>query len=205
MLSRPGIAATVGGVAALIAFAFWPKGGDSVEVRTDFPASGGIARATPPPISFTVPAPQQNGLLAEDLPPPLDPPPSCDVTAPTGGTPPGQYRDYPNVFSENGQFVGLSPGGTVVFRAGGAGSVEPDGSLGMKFWWWRPAKGADLEIAGRRLDAPAAALMAEVTDGYDDQEFVPAGLIFPTQGCWEVTGRVGDATLTFVTLVLVKP
>jgi LysM repeat protein len=28
------------------------------------------------------------------------------------------------------------------------------------------------------------------------------GLIFPTAGCWEVTGRVGDASLTFVTEVV---
>jgi len=30
----------------------------------------------------------------------------------------------------------------------------------------------------------------------------PTELIFPTEGCWEVTGRVGDASLTFVTLVV---
>ena len=26
-------------------------------------------------------------------------------------------------------------------------------------------------------------------------------VVFPTPGCWEVTGRVGTASLTFVTLV----
>jgi hypothetical protein len=31
---------------------------------------------------------------------------------------------------------------------------------------------------------------------------MPSGLSFPTEGCWEVTGAVGDAELTFVTLVL---
>jgi hypothetical protein len=28
--------------------------------------------------------------------------------------------------------------------------------------------------------------------------FHATALIFPTAGCWEVTGRVGDASLTFV-------
>ena len=27
------------------------------------------------------------------------------------------------------------------------------------------------------------------------------GLTFPTPGCWEITGRVGDTALTYVTLV----
>jgi hypothetical protein len=75
----------------------------------------------------------------------------------------------------------------------------------MKFWWWRPEKGGSLEISGHRLDAPAAPLRASVPIGYDGQHFQATGLIFPTQGCWEVTGRVGDASLTFVTLVLVQP
>lgn len=29
-----------------------------------------------------------------------------------------------------------------------------------------------------------------------------SGLIFPTEGCWEITGKVGDATLTFVNMVI---
>jgi hypothetical protein len=32
--------------------------------------------------------------------------------------------------------------------------------------------------------------------------FKRTGLIFPTKGCWEVTGRVGEANLTFVTVVV---
>jgi len=30
----------------------------------------------------------------------------------------------------------------------------------------------------------------------------PSGITFPTEGCWQVTGRVGEASLTFVALVL---
>jgi hypothetical protein len=37
---------------------------------------------------------------------------------------------------------------------------------------------------------------------YGDIGFQPSYLIFSTPGCWEVTGRVGEASLTFVTRVV---
>jgi len=54
---------------------------------------------------------------------------------------------------------------------------------------------------GRRLDEPASPLRAEIPAGYGDFGFQSSALIFPTPGCWEVTGHVGTASLTFVTLV----
>jgi hypothetical protein len=96
---------------------------------------------------------------------------------------------------------GLWPQGTVVFKPGGAGFVTQDGSLGMKFGWRRGVRG-HLAIEGRRLDAPALALRARIPDGYGDFGFQSTYVIFPTPGCWEVTGRVGDASLTFVTNVV---
>jgi hypothetical protein len=59
-----------------------------------------------------------------------------------------------------------------------------------------------LRIEGRRLDGPAPPLTADVPDGYGDAGFQASGIDFPTEGCWEVTGRVGSASLTFVTLVV---
>jgi hypothetical protein len=41
-----------------------------------------------------------------------------------------------------------------------------------------------------------------VPDGYGATGFQASAVSYPTEGCWEVTGRVGDASLTFVTLVL---
>lgn len=79
--------------------------------------------------------------------------------------------------------------------------VQPDGSLSMKWSWWRAANG-QLTIEGRRLDdinAPPPG--AVIPGGYGDTGFQPGGLIFPTEGCWEVTGRVGNSTLTFVVYV----
>ena len=39
-------------------------------------------------------------------------------------------------------------------------------------------------------------------EGYGEIGFQPTGILFAGPGCWEVTGRVGDASLTFVTLVV---
>lgn len=90
--------------------------------------------------------------------------------------------------------------GRVEFRPGGPGCVEPDGYLGMKWPWWRSARGA-LTVEGRRLDGSAGALRASIPKGYGETGFQSTGLLFAGPGCWEVTGRVGDASLSFVTLV----
>lgn len=79
-------------------------------------------------------------------------------------------------------------------------SVESDGSLSTKFGWWRVTPGT-LTISGRRLDAPAPPLRADVPECYGSSGFQASGVFFPTAGCWEITGTVDDATLSFVTFV----
>ena len=79
--------------------------------------------------------------------------------------------------------------------------VQDDGSIaGLKWAWWRYVPG-DLTIDGRRLDGDAKPLIGKVPDGYGDSGFQVSGITFPTPGCWEVTGRVGSASLTFVVWV----
>jgi hypothetical protein len=95
---------------------------------------------------------------------------------------------------------GLWPDGNVVFRPGGPGFMTQDGSLGMKFGWTRAVSG-QLKIEGHRLDGTARPLRFEIGSDNDDSGFVATSLVFPTPGCWEVTGRVGDASVTFVTMV----
>lgn len=97
----------------------------------------------------------------------------------------------------------LWPEGTIVFRPGGPGFIDRDGSLGMKWPWTRGDRVVGkLTIEGRRLDADAPPLRANIPEGYGDTGFQSTSLVFPTEGCWEVTGRAGGAVLTFVTLVV---
>jgi hypothetical protein len=114
-----------------------------------------------------------------------------------GDQPP--YTGYGNA----AMWASLWRNGTIVFRPGGAGLVMADGSLRMKQGWWRRSLEGRLVIEGRRLDEPAPPLRYEERGlALEPAGFNPSYLIFPTPGCWEVTGRVGNDTLTFVTRVV---
>lgn len=52
-----------------------------------------------------------------------------------------------------------------------------------------------------RLDQPVPTL-AGFEVRYPDWAFHLTGLVVPTEGCWEVTGRVGGQSLTFVNRVV---
>jgi len=125
----------------------------------------------------------------------------CPVTQPNGQAPPGETPRA----SHHGNgllWTTLWPEGTVFFEPDGPGQrSDLDGSLSMKWPWWRGADTGPLTIEGRRLDADAPPLGASIPDGYSF-DFQATALIFPTPGCWEVTGAVGEATLSFVVRVL---
>jgi hypothetical protein len=143
--------------------------------------------------------------------------PTSDVTAsPTGGTtvdtsncPVTEPRPFvpPTGVSADALFGADSSHGNGKLWVGGLGdhgviavAPDPDGSLSMKFGWYRVTAGR-LTITGRRLDAPAPPARSNVPDGYGDTGFQSTAVIFPTAGCWEITGTVGSTTLTFVTFV----
>ena len=94
---------------------------------------------------------------------------------------------------------GLGEGGVIDARPV---FVADDGSIGWKLGWWRRDVPGTLEISGRRLDADAPPLGARVPEGYGSTGFQASGVSFPTEGCWDVTDRVGDAQITFVTYVI---
>jgi hypothetical protein len=123
---------------------------------------------------------------------------ACTPTQPNGDTPPGE--DPSEAHYGNGRlYTGLWPNGEILADPR---FVEADGSIGMKFWWWRaPGVGAsgDLQITGHEIDT-GASITASIPDGYG-QRFQATGITFPTAGCYEVTAKSGDALLTFVTKV----
>ena len=106
----------------------------------------------------------------------------------------------------NGElWTGVRREGTVVFSARGPGSLNPDGSLSIKSAWYVEQEDAHgkLEIQGRRLDAPSErSVSGNHSPVLGDPGFHAGKLTFPSEGCWEVTGKAGDSSLTFVVRVI---
>lgn len=98
--------------------------------------------------------------------------------------------------------VALPAQGKFIFAPGEPGfTAVRDEALGMKVGWERRLPGR-LSITGRRLDADSAPLRAHIPDGYGDIGFQSTYVIFPTPGCWEITGNMGRESLTFVAWVI---
>lgn len=121
---------------------------------------------------------------------------SCPITLPNGTAPPGMPPS-PTLHGNGKLWVTLHADGRIPVRPE---NVSPSGWLGVKLPWWRAVRGT-LTIEARRLDAPARPARATVPDGYGDIGFQASGVLFPSPGCWEVTGRVGESSLTFVVLI----
>ena len=152
-------------------------------------------------ISITVAT--AGGAADRATPSPMATPFDCPISQPNDNGPPpdsGGEGGYANdalwttltMWSEQ---PGLVP-------APNDAHLHSDGSVNeLKWAWYRYVPGT-LTIEGRRLDAPALPLEAWVPDGYGDRGFQVSGITFPSNGCWEVTGRVGEDSLTFVLLVI---
>ena len=142
---------------------------------------------TPPP------TPQHVAAPAAD-------PKQCSVTIANGNNPPGE-RPSSDHHGNGKLWTVLPPNG--IDRGGTPG---PDGSTSQKYPWWTVGTEGDLTIEGRRLDAPGSPLRAGINSGVPDTGFAEvrgshfwsSGISFPTEGCWQVTGRVGATSLTFV-------
>jgi hypothetical protein len=128
----------------------------------------------------------------------------CRATQPNHHIPPGQEHNpgakRAPYFGNGLLWTALGPRGVLV---AGPDDVKRDGTIWMKFGWWRKGHGA-LKITGHRLDAPAAKLRARIPRGYGTTGFQSTAIIFASEGCWTVTGRAGNAALTFVTLVRLR-
>ena len=125
----------------------------------------------------------------------------CPRTQPTSDPSPGGPALFgsSNAYGNAQLWVGaLGPDGVIEAPAD---MVNKDGSIGWKFGWWRVASG-ELTISGRRVDGPAPPARGDVPSGYGPSGFQASGVTFPTEGCWEITGHVGSATLTFVIFVI---
>ena len=159
-----------------------------------------VPRASPAPAAQSVPT--QAALPTPPLPIESSLTP-CPVTQPNQNTSPenGETR-WVGGYGNDALWTNLwmLGEGTVVFEPGGSGFVLQDGAMGIKWAWYRHLPG-ELTIEGRRLDAPAPPLRADIPDGYGTSGFQVSALIFPTVGCWEVTGHIGNESISFIKLV----
>jgi hypothetical protein len=162
------------------------------------PSPSLITAATPTPTQRAdEPSPTQAG-------PPPTPPSDCPVTIGANG--PAELQQglfgWSSAYGNAALWVGgLWPNGVIVPDPRW---VDANGATGIKFGWWRYASGK-LTITGRRLDLAAPPATGDVPDGYGDSGFQATGVIFPTTGCWEITGTVDGVDLTFVTFVVDPP
>ena len=141
-----------------------------------------------------------------------DVPNSCPVTKPYQTSlfvPPSPYESNAGAgtfwFGTDRLWTNLPANGT--WR--GLGHYTPsDPTFRQKlFWWrqgydWRTEPQPNLKVTGRRLDAQAAPLMADRANNVTSEPAaMVVGINFPTLGCWKITGRYRDDTLTFVVWV----
>jgi hypothetical protein len=154
--------------------------------------------------------------LGRDKQPTPAVPEKCSVTKPADRpfVPPGPHpaRPSPSQFwfgtdrlwtalPQNGAWVGLPH------------YIPSDPTFRQKLLFWRQGfdahaklfdAHAKLTVSGRRIDSLAQPLQ---TDGpgtpswTTDDQFLVAGINFPTIGCWEITARYENDELTFVVWV----
>lgn len=94
-------------------------------------------------------------------------------------------------YGQHGVWVGLDPRYRGEWYAGDVGNR-------VVWRWFVPGQ---LAVAGKRLDAAAPPMQASVLLLYGRPGYEAATLVFPTTGCWEVTGRVADHRLRFIVSV----
>lgn len=76
--------------------------------------------------------------------------------------------------------------------------------VGMKVLWYRSDGGTfgqQLQVSGTRLDGSAPQMSNTFQLAYKGYDYQPSSLLFPTDGWWNVTGRIGNLSLSFVAYV----
>jgi hypothetical protein len=81
----------------------------------------------------------------------------------------------------------------------------PDGRLGDKLGWIPDRdRGLALTVSGRRLDRPAKLRVLSVNWGYSStgKGSWASAVVFPSAGCWRITGRLGRLGATKLSYVV---
>jgi hypothetical protein len=134
---------------------------------------------------------------------------SCPVTKP-GSDRPGADPFGPGSFNYGNARIRTQiwPNGNLIAgrlpSGGDWAEINPDGSSHAKLGWWRGVPG-NLTITGHRIDAPAAALRADIppTNELQQQGSGPHSerADIPTVGCWRIVGTQAGTRRAFVVKV----
>jgi hypothetical protein len=129
---------------------------------------------------------------------------SCPVTLPNGNRPPRQPRNV-GWYGNGLLWAGLTADGV---DAAPPDRVDPNGAIANKLLWVTTPPTQVPTLAGERIDATAAPLRVL---GMNHGSFSSAAnpsfmspVVFPMAGCWRLTARVGDISLTYVVRVVVR-
>jgi len=141
---------------------------------------------------------------------PHDPPESCPITVPQNPlfVPPCPYDSM----GFEGEFWYGSDSLWTAVRENGTWEAlphNPEGYTQKVFWWrdgyvWTEEPEPALTVTGERLDASAPPLHASKATNASASDIGSAMLVgvdMPTLGCWKITGKYGDAEVSFVVWV----
>jgi hypothetical protein len=125
---------------------------------------------------------------------------TCPVTLPNGSVPPG-FRPSPQFHGNGALWTRLQPDGAFVSR-------NADGSHFVKMIWGANGVDGKFSVRYQRLDVPATTIAAETIrgtwHGFEGTASWASRMYF-SEGCWRVTGRVRDVSLSFVVQVVRPP
>ncbi len=164
-------------------------------LQTSLPTESNAAAAAPTPSVSASPSlvPKSSLSLTDAA--------NCPVTKPGRAPRSSGFEPFgtANAYGNDALWVtAIQPGGVILVDHR---FINVDGSISWKFGWYRLVPGT-LAITGRRFDAEAPPLLTDVPSGYGSTGFQASGVDFPTEGCWQITGALGAARLTFVVFVL---
>ncbi len=131
---------------------------------------------------------------------------TCPVTTPTDHRPEASadpFKEDAALHHEDGIWVSIPVDGIIRLAPDDSITFGPlDGWRSSKVTWLRE-EGVEgfIEVTGHRLDEKSD--LTPQTPLSPQRQYVrvgqvSTGLAFPSEGCWEVTGFVGDREITFV-------
>jgi hypothetical protein len=124
-----------------------------------------------------------------------------------GRTPPSWFPQTPGWHGNGFLWTGIPLGGTFVPQPQ---QFQPDGSVLTKLYWLAAGVHGDLTLRGERLDATSPPLVVHRVNRGTMTGFRGSGtwatpVTFPSEGCWRLTARVRDISLSYVVKVVARP